>query len=362
MKRAHVMGQVMLMLVDEKIALTEAQRQRLAPITDRLAKDAPELYPPEGDNNYFNTSPEAILAVAAKATDAELEAILDDVQLKRWHHFSDQDIDDLDDEDGVAPGPSGDGKSKPEENAEPEDVERLISLFFYEKTENERKRALEINILKAEDAVRAAKLDPEIAAQLQAAARGATEEYLTTWKWYMEQQIRANLQDVTPQNVKQRLLGFQNFFFQRNFGEPNGSDLWDETVKTELTAKQRESWQKETDARAAFHDKAVVELVMEEFDRENQIASDQWARLEPMIARVMKDYSAEIGQIFSQNNPPWYMQGPYMLLPFAGVSDADLKTVLSKDQMDRWHASGNCTNATNLWQNIEQIHKQRTQR
>jgi hypothetical protein len=56
------------------------------------------------------------------------------------------------------------------------------------------------------------------------------------------------------------------------------------------------------------------------------------------------------------------MQGPYMLLPFAGVSDADLKTVLSKDQMDRWHASGNCTNATNLWQNIEQIHKQRTQR
>ena len=48
---------------------------------------------------------------------------------------------------------------------------------------------------------------------------------------------------------------------------------------------------------------------------------------------MVKDYSPEISQVFSNfNGVPWYMGGAYTLMPFAGVPvDNDLKAILSKD-------------------------------
>jgi hypothetical protein len=201
----------MLMLLDDKIAFTEAQRLRLQPITDRLTKDVPELSP-GGDNGYNTYSPAMFFTTAAKATDAELKPILDDIQLNHWRHLSD-------DESAPTDAPD-ENKSKPEENFEPEDVEKAISNFLYEKTENERKRTIGANVLKAEDVVRVLGLNAENAAQLQAAARGGQEEYLITWKWFTEQQIRSQLQDVTPQNVKQRLESLEDFFSSATVGNP----------------------------------------------------------------------------------------------------------------------------------------------
>lgn len=351
-KRAHVMGQIMLMLLDEKIAFTEAQRQRLEPIADRLTKNVPELFAEGGGNGYYSYAPPLFLAAATKATDAELKPILDDVQLKRWRHLSNT--------ESVVPDVPDADKSKPEENSEPEDVEKAISNFLYEKTEKERKHMIEASVLKAEDAARVAGLNTEVAAQLQAAARGAAEEYLTAWKWFTEQQIRSQLQDVTPQNVQQRLDSLQDYFFQRNYGLNNRPSIWDETVKVELTAKQQESWQKETDARTVFRDQAITSLVLEEFNRKYQLTPEQRGKLEPLIAKTIHDYSADFVQIFSPYNPvPWFMEGVYLLMPFAGVPDADLKAILSKDQVDRWNGSPECSNATNLWQSVQQIHNQR---
>jgi hypothetical protein len=353
-KREHVMGLLMLVQLDEKIAFTDAQRQRLDPITDRLAKDVLELVPGAGGNIYKNGySPGVFLTAAAKATDSELKPILDDVQIKRWRHLATP--------DSATPNTSTDGKSKPEKNLEPEDVEKTISAFLYDKAEKERKRMEETNILKAEDVARVTGLNAEVSSRLQAAARGATEEYLATWRWFTEQQIRTQLQDVTPQNVKQRLDNLQDYLFQRNFGLPNHQGVWDETVKVSLSPAQQAAWQKETDARAAFREKAVAAFVMAEFDRRNQLTVDQYGKLEPIITKVIRDNSTEISQIFSSsfNQTPWYLEGFYSLLPFAGVDDADLKAILTKDQVDRWHASPECANATSLWQGIQQMHNQR---
>ena len=209
-KRAHVMGEAMIMVLDEKIAFTEAQRQQLQPIADRLVKDVSELFPDAASDAYYSYSPGLFYGAATKATDAELKPILDDIQRNHWRHL-------MGNEDPAADKPE-DEKAKDEKNAEPEDVEKCVSSFLYEKTANERRRTLEANVLKAEDAVRVAGLKSEAAARLQVAARGAAEESMTNWKWFIEQQIRGQLQELTPQNVKQRLDSLQDYIFQRNFG------------------------------------------------------------------------------------------------------------------------------------------------
>jgi len=204
-------------------------------------------------------------------------------------------------------------------------------------------------------------LSATAADQLQVAARGITEASMASWKWMIEQQVRSQLQEVTPQNVKQRLDSLQDFFFQRNFGVQSMSQpIWDNTVKVELSAKQQELWKKETDARADFQDKAIASLVVAEFDRRYQLTADQWDKLEPVIAGVVHDYSPEISQIFSfSNGVRWFMGSGYTLLPFDGVPEADLKAILSKDQWTRWSGSEECGNAAGLWQNIQQRHNQR---
>ena len=107
-KRVHVMGEVMLMTLDEKIAFTAAQRQQLQPIVERLVKDIPELYPDNSVNANFNgSSTDMFYSAAAKATEAELKPILDDIQWKHWQHLSDAG------RNAPADRPDGD-KSKPE--------------------------------------------------------------------------------------------------------------------------------------------------------------------------------------------------------------------------------------------------------
>jgi len=353
-QRTHEMGQIMIVLLDEKIAFTSAQRQRLEPIADRLVKNVPELFPREdGDNENNNYSTGVFYSAAGKATDAELAPILDDVQLKRWRHLSD---------DLNAPkAKPNEAKAQPEENPEPEDMEKAISLFLYQISEQERKRIYDLNVLKAEDVARAASLSAESSARLQAAACGATEESLANWKWFAEQQVRSQLPEVTPQNIQQCLDSFENYtFFQPNFGSSNHESVWDETVKSDLTPQQQEAWKKETDARAAFRDQAIATIVVSDFGRENPISPDQSAKLVPMVANILHDFGPNIAQIFPPSNPvSWFMQGTSSLLPVAGISNDDLKTVLAKDQIDRWHASPEYGNISALWSNIQQMHNQR---
>jgi hypothetical protein len=349
-KRAHVMGEVMVMLLDEKLALTEIQRQKLEPIADRLVKDVPELYPEDGPNTYYTFTPDLFYSAARKASEAELKPVLDAMQLKRWSALT----------QGEPSLPENiDNVVKPAADNGPEDVEKAVSNFFYDKSEKERERSLAANTLKAEDVTRVAGLKAEAAEQLQAAARGATEEHLTTWKWFTEQQIRSQLQDVTPQNVRQRLAGLQEFFFQRNFGMPARDTIWDETLQSQLTTAQRQAWDKEIEARKVYRGNAIAALVLAEFDRQNQLTDDQWTKLQPLIAGVVTDYAGGITQVFSgMNGVPWYMGGPYVLIPFAGVDEDQLKTILTKDQMDAWTGSQDYANATNLWRAVQQVHTQ----
>jgi hypothetical protein len=352
-RREHVMSRVMVMLLDDKIALTVAQREKLEPITERLVKDIPQLYPQGNPGEYYSVSLDVFYAATTKTSDAELKPILDTVQLKRWHELATQQTP----PEGM-PRPAT-RPSAPNDD-EPEDVEKAISTFFYEKTESQRKELLQANTLKAEDAARVAGLSAESTERLEAAAAGTTEQALMTWKWFTEQQIRSQLQGLTPQNVNQRLDGLQDFFFQRRFfGMNNRQDLWDQTVQSELTEPQLDAWKKETDAREDYRGKAIAAVVLSEFDRKAHLTDDQWDKLDPLVTGVLKDYSQGITQVFSNmNGTPWYLGGGYTLIPLVGLDDQQLQAVLTKDQMDLWTGSQEFATANSLWQVVKQMHTQ----
>ena len=363
-RRVHVMGQIMVSELDKKMAFTAGQRERLLPIAERLVKDVEDLFPAHRTNYSFDFEPQKFFSAAARAKDEDLKAILDPVQLARWRQAS-QAAGDANDPrmTGVGTATASQPSKEPQRKPEPEDVEIQVSEYLHKKTEAERKRLLEVMILQAEDATRVTGLPADIAAQLQTAARGAVERQLAPWKSSTERNIRSNIQGATPQNIKQRLLSMESYYYERNNTQTGSSQsVWKKTVAAQLNEERRAAWQKEVDARKDFFWRVVASAVLAEFDRRNVLTTDQWNKLEPILMKLVKDYSEDIENYFSGGySTPWYLQTYSTLLPFAGVPEKELKAILSKPQWDRWSGE-DLGNAMNYWESIEGNHKSRVKK
>lgn len=366
-RQLTVMGQLMMAELDDKIAFTASQRQRLQPIVERLMNEHPGLVPDEAAESYINFAPQTFLALGAKATDQELQPILDPVQRKRWQEVctARNPTRTVLTRLTVAKPTSGTETKAPAPSPDPEVFEHAISDFLHDKATRERKRVLATMMVKAEDAARAAGLTPETFGRLQTAARGATEELLAGWNSGTDQTIRGQLRDATAENVKQRLAGIQDYYLQRVAGAPlpNNQPVWETAVKGELTEQQRTAWQKEVDERSAYREKTIVSAMLVEFDRRNTLSTEQWAKLETIIARIMKEYGPDIAGMFSYSNSvPWYLQQHTMLMPFAGVPEKELKAILTPEQWEQWAGSDAFGNSTNYWENIRNNHAQRVKK
>jgi hypothetical protein len=339
--------------LDQRMGFTAGQREKLGPIAERLVKSHRALFPEGGFNQYVNFSPQMFFLAASKATEAELSPILDPAQRKRWQELSSVRTRSVAPRSVTPPKPST-------QVPDPEEVENKISDHLYAMCAKERAQLLAALFLKVEDATRVAALQPAAVARLETAARGTAEEMLTSWKSSMEQTIRAQVRDGTPQTIIQRLVAMENYNPQRGrlIGEPKG--LWLKTVRSELNDTQRAAWDKEIETRNAFREKAIIAAVMSEFDRNNTLTAAQWATIEPMIAGIIKEYSPEIGSMFSPSNSiPWHLQYYTTLIPFVGIPENELKTVLRKEQWERWIGSSEYSNCKNYWENIQSNHAQR---
>ena len=355
-RRARAMGQVLIAELDGQIAFSASQRQQLQPIAELLVQGQRWLFPEDGSEMYINFAPQMFFAAAAKAPEEKIKPILDPLQWKRWQDLCNPKRSKPNRANLAELKAQAGGKAQPPTpSPEPETVENAISDFLHEKSRNERKRLLAAMTLKAEDAARVAGLSAGVTARLQTAARGAAEEKLDAWKLSAEENVRANLGDGNPQTVKQRLASMDDYYFQRVGGSQQEQQaLWDNTVKVELSDEQRAAWQKQIDERNTYEEKSIVSALMAEFDRKNLLTMEEWNRLEPFIAGVVKEYGRDIAARFSSpNSAPWYLQNYTMFIPFVAVSEKDLKVILTKEQWERWLGSNECTNSTNYWANIE---------
>ncbi len=360
-KRVAVIARVLIAELDDRIAFNASQRERLQPIAERLVKDdQPALIPDNAMERIYRIDPQVLFTAGAKATAVEMEAILDARQWQRWQEAclakNQRRV-----RVGSAVKKSGPGAALPKAAPvpEPEEVENAFSDYLHEKASGERQRLLAIHLLKAEDAARVAGLAPDAAGRLATAARGVTEVALAAWAATTESSVRSQARDVTPQNVRQRLAAMESYTFSsRSSGGTATAPIWEKAMKAELTEAGRAAWEKELAARIAYRDSAIAAVIMSEFDRKIPLEAEEWTKLEPLIARAVKDYAPDIAMMFSSTTP-WYLQSYSMFIPFAAVPEKELKGILKKDQWDRWVTSEENGNTANYWENVQRYHTQR---
>ena len=371
-RRVVVMGKILITLLDDRIALTESQRQRLEPIAERLVKGQKALFDESNQQSYYRLNPQTFFTIGAKANEEELKTILDPNQ---WNHWKDvcspkgrvttTTVNKLGGGVVFARKVVAVTEAKPTPGPqEPEDVENALAEFFHNAAVTQRKQLQPANLLKAEDAARVAGLGPEALARLETAARGTTEASLAAWRTNTDQTVRSQLRDATAENIKQRLaaIGTYNYQVNRGAGVPE-SPLWDATVKSEMTQSQITAWKKELESRVAYRGKTVAALIMSEFDRKLFLAGEQWTKLEPIVLEKVKDYAPDIESTFSSSFPyTWFLQSYTLFIPLAAVPEADLKAILSKEQWNSWTGSPEMEMTNNYWENVKSRHEQRTKK
>ena len=358
LRRIRVMGMLMVAEFDEKTAFTAIQRQRLQPLLTSMVNDESSLFSEDGPYSVA-FSLQAFAAVGATAKEQEMKGILDPVQWRHWQEICSQKTPDEDPEnDGAPEEETTAAGTKLQTVVEPEDLEGALSDFLYAKTVKEQRRLLASMTLKAEDAGRVAGLSPDAIGRLETAARGASDKWLGEWKSNADQWIRSIVRDATAQDVRQRLRSIESYQMPRDLNAtPEKDILWAGAVKTELTAPQKAAWTVALEERSAYRNRTIALAVMSEFDRRIPMTTEQWAKLEPMIAGMVNDYAPEISSMFGSNNSTrWYMQPFSIFIPFAAVPEKDFKDILGKEPWERWAGDPEFANCRNYWTNIQQMH------
>ncbi len=356
-RRVHVLGQLLVALIDEKAAFTTSQRPQLERLAEPLVEKRRPFFPAPGEETSYDTfSPPNFYQTAAGVDPALLRQILDDLQIKHWQALKDEKTGGSYEEAVPTPAPPGGDAKGP---GEPEDMEQTVADFLQARTAEHRREIENIKTLSAEDATRVAALAPPNAARLQTAARGAAEAATEPWVMNIEQTVRMSVQGATRENLAQRLGSISTYYFRQRIVPPEDG-LWKATVDAELTGPQQAAWQAERDARTEYREAAVAQFATMGFDQQVGLSAEQWQTVLPLITKASHDYRPDIENMFSYNNSvPWYLSSYYALLPLHGVPEAEFKKVLTKEQWDRWTGSSEFSNTASYWDNIRESHDTR---
>jgi hypothetical protein len=359
--RARALGRVMLALMDERVALTAAQRQQLAPLTQGMMMTSSEVTAEPDPNEFYSVQLTGLFSAATGAADDKVKAILDPNQ---WQHWQDtaagKNVTSNIYQEQAIQLPAVGATPAPEPVAEPDAVEKAISKYMSDKSKTERDKIFAEKQLKAEDAARILHLPPDATQRLDTAACGAADAFMTGWSNAAEQTVRSSIGSATADTVSQRLQCIQGYQLQQaeqniSSGTPEDS-VWDETVKTVLNPQQVKDWKTETDARHQYESDAICDWITLSFAQRFGLSPGQQGKLQPMIARIFKKYSSHFAsyfRYFQGGDAPWYLEGYSMFIPLAGIEDKELATVLTKDQIDRWIGSNFHGQAAMYWQNIK---------
>jgi hypothetical protein len=299
----------------------------------------------------FGASPQIFFEAAARAPEAEIKSIVDEVQWKRWQELC------LSSRNRQA------GRFKPSQKPPPsqlandqELVENAISNFFHERTAFVRKELFASISLRAEDIVRVTEAGPSVVGRLRSAAQGAVEEVLHQWRTSMDRAVHAELQEVPAADISKRLLRWSSSYFSDRDIDKNA--VWLKTVETELNEAQRALWQNQLNERDSYRQKAICSMILAEFDRETAVSSQQLEKLEPLVATALNEYSRDISETYSSDRN-WYLEGYVIFIPAALVPETDLKAILEKAQWEHWTRSEAFSFASQNIQNLKVNHQQR---
>jgi hypothetical protein len=344
--------------IDTRVALTADQRQRIAPICDRLAtKNVGMLTQQPG--GYQQIDLMQVLTADLKRSEKEVQAILEPVQWRHWLDACDLSAYERNGRSYTVPAKGQ--KVEPTLPAEPEDFERILASYLEENTQRTRQKGLAESLLWAEDAGRAANLPADKIEQLKTAARGAVEASLSNWKSNIDETVHTFVQNTPVRFLKGRLENLESYNFQqRLYPEPKSQAIWVEAFKASLDAQQAAAAAKSANERDAFRNESIAAFLVAMFDESNHITAAQDTALTTAVTGTIKDYYPDIRGYFSGNNGvDWYLQSYYMFIPVVAVPETELKTILGGESFARLSHSPNYGNAMSYWSGIKSNHDAR---
>ncbi len=356
-RRIPVLARALIDSLDEALSLTARQRELLQPIAERAVKETPSVGSREVAFERIDLTNQPLDAAlkALNASEADLSAVLDARQRKRWQELCHPVPEMAND---VATKRAGAGS--PANSPEPASIDRVVADRVEVLTAPWRDSVRASWMAKAEVAAIAAQLDAAAFGRLQTAARGAADRSMDQWQSSVRQMLRNRLGDVTPGNVEQRLAEVER---QVGFGSPpNGnadSSLLENALKAELSAEQQATWKKELEARKAYSTDTARLWCAIEFNRIAPLNPEQQAKLQDLVSWFIDEYAPDMQGWYVFGDGTWYQRSYLEFLPVAGLPEKDLKAILTEEQWARWTTSSECEMVTNYWTNVQRRHDRR---
>jgi len=327
--------------MDRALMLSDAQRTKLEPLLPPLLEPLLE----QRRQQYWSYSPQQLFQNAGKAKPESVREILDEVQWKRWQELT-------------ASNSSSTRNTAETNGTQPEvpDMEVAISKHLYQMFLTERKKALDAMLPQVEEAQRVLALPEETVKQLTTAAKGAVEQSLGYWRQNTESYVRQTVQSATPKNILQLLTGTVRVSFGRSNGDtPQATEVWQTALKDMLTPAQSKQLEAVAQARQGFRLRAMAGMTVAELDRRRRLSSEQCAKLEPQVQKVLAEYQPDLERYMSTN---WFLQYYYAMVPVAGVPEKEMQGILTPQQW-KLCKDRDLPDAVQYWEGIENNHKNR---
>lgn len=348
-KRFQSINKLFIVEIDQKVALTDAQRKKLEPLTANALSSSKNLFRREQENNYGGYDRATLYAAANKIDDAKLQEIFDQTQMKQWS--------------AARKSPPQDRQNyfetkypplvKPTVPPDAEAMERAISSYMFDKTKPEKKQLIEDWVTKADDVIRIAHLDGPKAARFHTAGRGAAEEALANWRRSQLSTVENRLDREFPEAIQHQLAGLESYVTRRT-PDSTESKIWNKTIEVELSAEQQADLKRELASRKDYRTRAIATFILAELNEIAPLTDEQWNKLLPELAELISTYEVQIQQMFSYSGSIWYLQYQSLFIPMGGIPAEELKAILRPDQSDRLKKQESYSEAISYWENIEQ--------
>jgi hypothetical protein len=336
--------------LDQTVGFSSAQREKIEPLLVALLVKQKNNAVSDDDEDGNSIDLRSLVNEASKLNEQDVKPLLDEAQWKRWQK-------------GVKADPNAAQRRQPDpfkadttaaKKTEPKSVESVISEHIHNLQERERTTRFASMRVKVEEAARIGGLSPQASARLESAAQGAVEMSLTEWLNSMAGWLRNSLINATPQSIRAQLEGMGTVSFGSG-SDPKDNPLWKDTVEEVLPTDARALWNKEQDARESYRYRAIAKTVLAEVNRRAPMTEAQSNKLEPIIAKIAKEYTPDLNEWYS---PPWYAYGYIICAPLAGVPEKDMKEIFNPDELKRLN-EGVLEQAGQNWSSIKEMHESR---
>jgi hypothetical protein len=197
---------------------------------------------------------------------------------------------------------------------------------------------------------RSAKLSESEKDDLALLAKGMVQEASQSIRQSLGANVRQNLGSVPLEQVPQRLVNFGAGFFNWT-ARPSDSPMWQLAIENLLDEERREKWLAERNARLSRLSESQKSLVMFQADRVAGLSEEQAKELGVKVEVVLEKHGPALEKLKSMIGRDWYSYNHTVLVPLAGVPEEELKSILTKNQLDQLKPA--MTQTRHYWSQIE---------